>query len=420
MTPAPQEVIDRTIRSFPPAGLLVLSTILTSFLVGGAATWQLAIATAITIGLCVVTVRVVLLPRPAWLTTSRYLTAVLTMQTVLSIAIGGLASFGFIIVVPTSIFATLVTTRREWMRIVAVPFLGILAVGIAQLQGLDIVPPAFDRSSGNTDILIVACGLVTLVALFGGVAIGRQANGFTIAAGERTRAAQRALADELAHRNDRLVGLTGAIAHELKNPLAAIHGLSKLMVSEVPSDDPQRERLEVLVEESERMTRIVTEFLNFSRPISDLTSTLTALGPLVREVATAHEGLARDKQVRIEAAGDLDAAVVCDPRKVKQVVINLVQNALEASPAEGVISLTVSRLDGEVLVAVTDDGPGLSAELADRAFDAGATTKGAGTGLGLSIARTIAEQHGGTVTLTNREKGGCRAELRLPAGTDSA
>jgi signal transduction histidine kinase len=105
--------------------------------------------------------------------------------------------------------------------------------------------------------------------------------------------------------------------------------------------------------------------------------------------------------------------VRCDRRKVQQILINLVQNAIDASPDGGEVRINLAAEGEEGVVRVLDRGHGIPAELKERVFDAGVTTKARGSGLGLTIVRLLAEQHGGSVRLYDREGGGSVAELRL-------
>jgi signal transduction histidine kinase len=126
-----------------------------------------------------------------------------------------------------------------------------------------------------------------------------------------------------------------------------------------------------------------------------------------------HEGTARERNIRLAVKAD-EQPVRCDPRKIKQAVINLVQNALEASPADGVVEIRIEGGD-VVRAAVLDRGPGIEANLGDKIFEPGVTTKARGSGLGLTIARALVRQHGGDVTLEPREGGGTVATMQLPA-----
>ena len=137
---------------------------------------------------------------------------------------------------------------------------------------------------------------------------------------------------------------------------------------------------------------------------------------LVGQVATLHGSVAAERGVGLDVRESGARSVRCDPRKLTQILHNLVQNAVDASPEGGTVAIEVAgESSGGVRIEVRDDGPGLSDAVRGRLFTAGTTTKVAGSGLGLTIARAIAEQHGGGLALEDRPEGGCRATLRLPA-----
>ena len=215
-----------------------------------------------------------------------------------------------------------------------------------------------------------------------------------------------------------LVALSGELAHELKNPLASIKGLGGLIAKEV--EGKTAERLGVLRGEVDRMQAIVEDLLNFSRPLVPLTMERIDLAELARDVARLHEGatLEREIEVRVSAGSPNGAEAPFllegDVRKIRQVLINLIQNAVEASPPRGVIRVEARRRQNEAVVWVDDEGEGIDPRVVDRLFEPGATSKAHGSGLGLVVARSLARQHGGELTLGPRDGGGCRAELRLP------
>ena len=206
--------------------------------------------------------------------------------------------------------------------------------------------------------------------------------------------------------------LSGEIAHELKNPLASVKGLAALLSRRSQGQEP--EPLTVLRREVDRMQGILDSFLNFSRPLVPLNVSPADLCAVASEVCTLHEGMSDEKGVEVELDAPNPIEICCDPRKVRQILVNLFQNALDATSAPGHIVIRVRATAEWATIVLEDDGAGLDPELATRVFEAGVTNKPGGSGLGLSVARGLARQHGGDVTLCNAPSGGCVATLSLP------
>ncbi|HVP69127.1 MAG TPA: HAMP domain-containing sensor histidine kinase [Anaeromyxobacteraceae bacterium] len=260
--------------------------------------------------------------------------------------------------------------------------------------------------------------LAFLVA--GGAGLGRATRRVFDEMVRRALAAQEDALRSHRERAAELAALSAEIAHELKNPLASVKGLAGLLGPAV-ADAKAAERLAVLRREVDRMQSILDEFLNFSRPLVPLALGRTDVGALAREVLALHEGTAHERGVELELRGEATAR--CDPRKVKQVLINLLQNALDASPAGSRVEVEVSEEPEGARVAVLDRGPGLDPAVAGRVFDPGVTTKPGGSGIGLTVARALARQHGGELHLVARPGGGVSAEFvlpTLPAGAEAA
>jgi signal transduction histidine kinase len=413
------------VQRLPLVGVAISLVLLVVLIAIDAEPWRLGlvgagVATAIT--LAVVLRRLIRTPGLVSLpATVAFVAAVFGVQTLVITATGGIESPLIVIYIPASILVAVALGRpRAWLASIALPLTALIGLTLADLLAPEIplVLPVIDRDgAGSAHVAGISLFalLIALTVVFGGL-LGAIIRHRLDRAWQAATASQAALADTLRERNAELVGLAGAIAHELKNPLAAISGLSVLLARKAAPGSREAEQLDVLVGEAKRMGRVLEEFLNFSRPLSDIAVTPTSLTALLRDVVAIHEGLAERAGVKVRLAAPADVVLACDPRKVRQVVTNLLQNALEASPAGGTITVSLEpEPGGGAHVSVDDAGSGLAPGLAEQVFRPGVTTKGGGSGLGLTVARSIAEQHGGGVALSARPGGGCRATLTLPA-----
>ena len=216
-----------------------------------------------------------------------------------------------------------------------------------------------------------------------------------------------------ADRINSLGELSAAVVHEVRNPLGSIKGAVEIMEDEIASDSPRHEFARIAKHEVDRLDALVGEFLRFARPAKP--SVMPAdLNEIVQGVAKLIEGHAASQNVEVhhDLAPDLPLVSI-DAEQVKQVLLNLAINGLQAMPGGGRLLLRTSLDEGRAVVEVEDEGGGVDPAIADRIFDPFFTTKEKGVGLGLSIAYKIAMQHGGSLGL---REGACGAlfQLALP------
>jgi len=208
--------------------------------------------------------------------------------------------------------------------------------------------------------------------------------------------------------------LSARLAHEIRNPLASISGAAGILKRGHASQANIEDCLEIIEKESNRLNKLLTNFLHFARPRApkfqptDLATVLDSVMSL-----TAHDSAMLQVQLHSDRPLDLPE-VECDPEQLKQVLLNLLINAAQASTRSGAVWLATSVATDRVSVTVRDEGCGISTENEDRIFDPFFTTKENGTGLGLAIASTIIGQHGGLLTAKQNADRGMTFQLDLP------
>jgi signal transduction histidine kinase len=214
--------------------------------------------------------------------------------------------------------------------------------------------------------------------------------------------------------------IAAGIAHEVRNPLNALQINLEILEGEISEIVPDRKShvFEVIAKiagELRSLDNFVTEFLRFARP-PRLNREPVAVRLLLADLATfiGPECSRKGVSLSLAALGGPET-VVADGFQLKHAVLNLVLNALQATPEGGAIAIETGGDDRTLEVRVRDGGEGMSEGVLPRVFDAFFTTREGGTGLGLPIARRIVEAHGGTLDLQSREGEGTLATLSLPA-----
>jgi two-component system sensor histidine kinase HydH len=158
----------------------------------------------------------------------------------------------------------------------------------------------------------------------------------------------------------------------------------------------------------------VEQFLSLARPLEIKPEPLR-VQDVLNEVATLVEGEAQQSKVRIRVVAPLTLPPLkADREYLRQTLLNLILNGIQAMTEGGTLTLAASKSNGNFLISVTDTGTGIAPENRTRIFEPYFTTKAKGTGLGLAVSRRIVEAHGGTITAANESGGGCRFVISLP------
>ena len=228
----------------------------------------------------------------------------------------------------------------------------------------------------------------------------------------------RTLRNEIA-RNQRLatVGrLAAGVAHEIRNPLSSIKGFATYFQERYRENAQDANVASILIQEVDRLNRVVSQLLEFSRPISVLPRPIR-LSRLIGDAVKLIEPQAREKAVTVQT--DIHAGtegVRLDPDRLSQVLLNLLLNGVEAMAPGGVLTIKADETaDGRRLVIrVSDTGCGIRPEDLSQVFEPYFTTKPSGTGLGLAIAHNIVEAMGGDIGVASRPGSGTTFTLRLP------
>jgi nitrogen fixation/metabolism regulation signal transduction histidine kinase len=290
-----------------------------------------------------------------------------------------------------------------------VPLDELAAGGLARLVDVVRAARGLERSS-----LVIHRGGVARTLEAAVVPLGdeRRVEGWVVALEDMTqlvRAQRQAAWSEVARQ----------IAHQIKNPLTPIRLAAERMARHVErgADDlkevvPQGCR--AIVEHVQSMQEMVDAFSRYAR-LPATSRRPTRVGELARQAAALYDGVRPGLEVRVEdRLGDRE--VLVDPEQFRQVLTNLIDNAVEASGTDGEVSVTVRPDGADVVVEVTDQGRGLDATDPELLFQPFYSTKGRGSGIGLAVVQRIVSDHGGSVRLEANRPRGTRAVVRLPGG----
>lgn len=217
--------------------------------------------------------------------------------------------------------------------------------------------------------------------------------------------------------------LAARIAHEIRNPLAAVSGSVQLIAQGDSVADQDRRLFDIVLRETERLNSLITDFLNYARPSTPERQRVD-LHSLFGEIVTLAKSDKRFADVRIENLVPTGLYPEIDPAQFKQVVWNLLVNAVDARPRECVITVDSTLLEevrpgGEerrvFRITIADNGPGMPPAVLARIFEPFFSTKTAGTGLGLATVYRIVEAHGGRISAESTESKGTVFTIFIPA-----
>jgi two-component system, NtrC family, sensor histidine kinase PilS len=227
--------------------------------------------------------------------------------------------------------------------------------------------------------------------------------------------------EETSRRQDRLAAIgrmAASIAHEIRNPLAAMRGSIQMLRADMEGKSSQTELMEIILRESDRLNRIISDFLSYARPRSIIESKVD-VGELLKQTFTLlrHSAELNERHVIREEVPDKPVLINADSEQLQQVFWNLARNALQAMPSGGVLRAGLQKNSNNRLrISFSDSGRGMSPEQVEHLFEPFSSTTG-GTGLGLSIVYQIIRDHGGTINVRSREGRGTTITIELPCET---
>ena len=293
-----------------------------------------------------------------------------------------------------------------------------------------IVAGAFELSHlpNRAELRVKSTGKVIGYTLSQVLDMDGQITGATLFFKDLTRVEQLEERERLRDRLAALGEMAAAIAHEVKNPLAGIEVMAGILKRQLAESADAQSILRDIIKEAKMANAIVVEVLDFVRPIR-LQVERIALADVVRDAISMADSHVPRKGVHVEVALPEDLAPIQgDPHQLRQLFTNLLTNAFEALGGAGRVRIAAMQLPPEdepaggaeahgvpmIQVEVTDNGPGMPAEVMERIFSPFFTTKPQGSGLGLAIVRKIVDAHDGRIDVSARAEGGTRFGVTLP------
>ncbi len=224
--------------------------------------------------------------------------------------------------------------------------------------------------------------------------------------------------EEQLRRSERLSTLgemAAVLAHEIRNPLSSIRGTAEILLDDYRPGSPKHEFVEIQIKEADRLNRVVEDFLRLARQQQPAELQRCHVREELETIVTLTANEARRRGVALRLTPiEADLLVTADGEKLRQAFLNIILNALQATPQNGSVSIGLRQQGQQCEIRISDTGPGISDELKQRIFEPFFTTKPDGTGLGLAITRKIIEAHGGSLQVEGKPGSGTTMLVSLP------
>ena len=276
--------------------------------------------------------------------------------------------------------------------------------------GLDVSPFEITRNQNRAyltmlTVALLLVGLVCLLALYYAERARQWRRGQYRAEGKVRRL------EEEVRRAEKLAAignLAAGVAHEIRNPLSSIKGYATYFGQRFPEGSADREAAHVMVNEVDRLNRVITDLIGLSRP-SDIRPRPVQLEEVLQHTVqlVRHDAEKRGVRIVCRCARRLPA-VLADPERIEQVLLNLCLNALDSMPQGGALTLAITRHRQGIYLWVRDNGTGIAPDAMPHIFDPYFTSKAHGTGLGLAMVHKIIEAHHGEIHVESRLAGTAR------------
>ncbi|PAV29586.1 PAS domain-containing sensor histidine kinase [Virgibacillus profundi] len=204
--------------------------------------------------------------------------------------------------------------------------------------------------------------------------------------------------------------LAAGVAHEIRNPLTSLKGFLQLLQAGV---NRKEEYYKIMIEEIDKIEAITSELLFIAKPLTD-NRNIESVTSMFDDVVALLNSQAKLKNINLIKNESIDGVIYCNRSQIKQVLINLIKNAIEAMVEPGNITLEFQQCESHVEINIIDEGPGIPEEIIHKLGEPFFTTKQSGTGLGIMITKQILERHDGSLEIVNNDGQGSTFRIIFP------